>query len=163
VTEEDARLALLKTELGAVDNSIRSLDSIIFQIKGWCVTAVLAIGGFAVSTHTPALTFLGLAAILGFYLLNCQFKAIQRAFINRNQEIDTELKRVGIMQFLQGAGSLEIVGTAIPEFTLPGITFSSRARSFISRTWREARLPNTFTLYIFLFLCLAVEAIIVYA
>jgi hypothetical protein len=34
MTEEDARLALLKTELDTAANSIRNMDSIIFQIKG---------------------------------------------------------------------------------------------------------------------------------
>ena len=38
MTEEDARLALLQTELNAIQNAITGLDVIIFQIKGWCVT-----------------------------------------------------------------------------------------------------------------------------
>jgi hypothetical protein len=162
MTEEDARLALLKVELDAVENSIRSMDSIAFQIKGWCVTAALAIGGFAISTHTPALTLIGLVAIIGFYFINCQFKAIQRAFFRRNGEIDAELKSVGIMRFLQGGGSFEVVGTAIPEFSLSGDRYWQKAGSFLLSIWHEARMPNTFTLYLFLFLCLSVEAIIVY-
>jgi hypothetical protein len=123
----------------------------------------LAIGGFAASTHTPALALIGLAAVVGFYLLDCQFKAIQRAFIRRNHEIDAELKSVGIMQFLRGAGNFEVVGTAVPDFALPGLKYRQKIRFFLLGIWHEARMPNTFTLYIFLVFCLAVEAIIIAA
>lgn len=47
--EEEARLALLQTELNSIQNSIRGLDATTFQIKGWCVTTCLAVGGFAVA------------------------------------------------------------------------------------------------------------------
>jgi hypothetical protein len=77
VTEEDARLVLLQTELSGIQNAIRDLDKITFQIKGWCVTVSLAIGGFAVAYHQPALLIVGAGAVIGFYLVNCQFKMIQ--------------------------------------------------------------------------------------
>jgi hypothetical protein len=88
VTEEDAKLTLLQTELNGIQAAIRSLDAIDFQIKGWCVTTGLAIGGFAVAYKKPALLLVGMAAVIGFYLVNCQFKSIQRAFIRRNSRID---------------------------------------------------------------------------
>lgn len=86
MTEEDARLVLLQTELGSIQSGIRGLDTITFQIKGWCVTASLAIGGFAVAYHKPALLIVGAGAVVGFYLVTCQFKLIQRAFIKRNRQ-----------------------------------------------------------------------------
>jgi hypothetical protein len=52
MTEEEARLELLKTELNAVQSCIQSFETIVFQIKGWCVTAALAIGGFAISSKS---------------------------------------------------------------------------------------------------------------
>jgi hypothetical protein len=163
MTEEEARLELLKTELNAVQSSIQSLDTIVFQIKGWCVTAALAIGGFAVSSHAPALTLVGLAAVLGFFLVNCQFKTIQRKFIRRNAALASELSSVGIMQVLKGAGTLEITGAAVPEFRhTAGVPFGERVRSSFSEIGNEALLPNTFTLYLFLFACLALEAIILF-
>jgi hypothetical protein len=162
-TEEQARLELLKVELQGVQSSIQSLDGIVFQIKGWCVSAALAIGGFAVSTHTPALTLIGLVAIIGFFFINCQFKAIQRAFIRRGNAIDSELKAVGIAAFLRGAGNFDIVGTAIPDFASLGSSYSERIRFAFSGIWHEARLANTFTLYLFLFATLATEAIILFA
>jgi hypothetical protein len=162
MTEEDARLELLKTELNAVHSSIQSLDTIVFQIKGWCVTAVLTIGGFAVSNHIPALTLIGIVAVAGFFLVNCQFKMIQRAFIRRNKALADELRGVGIMPVLKGAGTLEIVGAAVPDFSRPGVSFLEKVRSALSGIWYEASLPNTFSLYLFLFACMTIEAIILF-
>ena len=96
----------MKTEINAIQSSIQNADTIIFQIKGWCVTAALAIGGFAVSSHTPALTLIGIIAVIGIFLVNCQYKTIQRAFIRRNNALATEIKNLEIMQFLKGAWTL---------------------------------------------------------
>jgi|ERR1700722_12469089 hypothetical protein len=162
ITQEEARLELLKIELQGVQSSIQNLDGIIFQIKGWCVTAALAIGGFAVSTHTPGLTLVGLIAIIGFFFINAQFKVIQRAFIKRGGALDAELKSVGIMRVLKGGGNFEIVGTAIPSLARPGSTYLEKIRFVLAEIWHEARLANTFSLYLFLFVALAVEAIILF-
>ena len=64
--EEEARLALLQTELNAIQASLRNYDSILLQVKGWCVTTALAVGGFAIAYHKPALIFVGIGAVLGF-------------------------------------------------------------------------------------------------
>jgi hypothetical protein len=152
MTEEDARLALLQSELNAIQNSIISFDTITFQIKGWCVTAALAIGGFAVVYHKPVLILIGLAAVTGFSVLNCQFKVLQRIFIRRYQALDSELKNIGIMEFLKGRGSIDITGTFVPNFNY----------NFFSALWREARQPNTFTLHAFVLVCLIAEAIILF-
>jgi hypothetical protein len=159
MTEEDAKLALLQTELNGVQNSIRSLDAIDFQIKGWCVTTGLAIGGFAVAYKKPVLLLVGMAAVIGFYLVNCQFKGIQRAFIRRNSRIDSELKKAGIMHFLSDSSSLDVVGTSIPEWRMGGTSWRSRARNEIEQIMLEAKLPNTFSLYLFIFVCLLAEAL----
>ncbi len=163
MTEEEARLELLKTELNAIQSSIQSLDTIVFQIKGWCVTVVLAVGGFAVSSRAPGLTLVGMAAVIGFFLLNCQFKTIQRKFINRNAALAAEIGSIGIMQVLKGAGTLKITGAAIPEFRrTTGLPFGGWIRSVFSELGYEARLANTFSLYLFLLACLSLEAIILF-
>jgi hypothetical protein len=161
VTEEDARLALLQTEINAVQNSINALDTITFQIKGWCVTAALAIGGFAVAYHKPALLIVGAGAVVGFYLMNCQFKMIQRAFINRNKALDSELKSTGLMEVLRGAGNLSIVGIVVPRSEISRIASSKRVWILqeLPALLYEASLPNTFSLYLFIMVCLGVEAI----
>lgn len=163
MTEEEARLELLKTELNAVQSSIQNFETIVFQIKGWCVTVVLAIGGFAISSHAPALTLVGIVAAIGFFLLNCQFKAIQRKFIKRNNELFSELSSVGIMQVLKGAGTLQITGAAIPEFRrTPARPFGVWIRSAFAEIGYEAGLANTFSLYLFLLACLVLEATILF-
>jgi hypothetical protein len=66
MTEEDARLSLLVTELNTVQAAIRALDTIDFQIKGWSVTASLAIGGYAIAYHRLALIIVGIGSLQGF-------------------------------------------------------------------------------------------------
>jgi hypothetical protein len=163
MTEEDARLALLQTELTAIQSAIRALDGIDFQIKGWCVTTGLAVGGFAVAYKKPTLLLVGMVAVIGFFLVNCQFKGVQRAFIRRNNQIDSELRRTGIMQFLNGNGNLEVMGTSRPAWrgTMPQ-PWRTRARNEIEQVIAEARFPNTFGLYLFILLCLAAEAVILF-
>ncbi len=125
MTEEDARLVLLQAELNAIQSAIRNLDTTMFQIKGWCVTAALAIGGFAVAYHKPSLLIVGIGAVIGFYLVDCQFKLVQRRFITRNRILDAELRATGVMQVLKGAGNIDIVGTAVfPGATLRGALYS---------------------------------------
>lgn len=157
MTEEDARLALLQTELNALQSAIRGMDSTMFQIKGWCVTAALAIGGFAVAYHKAALLVVGAGAVVGFYLVDCQFKMVQRVFIKRNQELDAELKNVGIMQVLKGAGNITIVGTASPQWSFSQGSYIERIKRHFPALWSEALSPNTFSLYLFILVCLVVE------
>jgi hypothetical protein len=160
MTEAEARLALLQTELTGLQEAIRGLDNTMFQIKGWCVTASLAIGGFAVANHRPALLIVGIGAVIGFYLVNCQFKMTQRAFMDRNLALDEELKTAGIMAVIKGAGDLEIVGTAIPGFKGGGLGYSERIAVSSAALLREARTPNTISLYLFIVICLLIELII---
>ena len=164
MTEEDARLALLQTELEGIQNSIRALDTIDFQIKGWCVTTGLAVGGFAVAYRKPALLFMGMTAVVGFYLVNCQFKSIQRAFIRQNNRIHSELEKTGIMQFLGGSGHVDVFGTSKPQWhnSYAGSSWAARMRSEISRVMYEGVLPNTFSLYLFIFVCLVAESLILF-
>src|SRR5579862_3193540 len=136
--EEDARLALLQTELNNLQSAIRNMDSIILQIRGWCVTAALAIGGFAVTYNKPALLVIGEGAIAGFFLMNCQFRMFLTAVNGRNEAIDLELKKVGVMQFLKATGTLEIVGTAIWGYGhLADVPFGEKIRRNLPDFWRE--------------------------
>lgn len=162
LTEEEARLALLQSELTGVQESIRDLDKTMFQIKGWCVTTSLAIGGFAVAYHRPALLIIGCGSVIGFYLVNCQSKLIQRLYITRNQQLDAELKDVGIMQVLKGAGTFDIVGTAVPGFRDTHLGYGRKILHNLPQFWREAQMPGVFSLYLFILVCLVLEAIILF-
>jgi hypothetical protein len=163
VEEEDARLALLQTELGTVQNAIRNLDATILQIKGWCVTASLAIGGFAITSHRAALVLVGEAAVLGFFMINCQFRAFQRDFMNRNLKIDTELRRTGIMEFLRGRGTFEVMGTAATGDGVRADGAMSKFRSAWPRIWFEICRASNYSIYAFLAACLLVEGAILSA
>lgn len=160
MNEEEVRLALLQTELGSIQNYISSFESIIFQIKSWCVTTSLAVGGFAIAYHIPALILIGEGAVLGFFLINCQFKMYQHHFIVRNDDIDSELKNTGIMEVLKGAGGIDIVGTSISGFSTAHLSISRRVRRRLPDFLHEARVINTFSLYLFITLCFMVEVII---
>jgi hypothetical protein len=160
MTEEDARLSLLATELTTIQTTIRALDAIDFQIKGWSVTASLAIGGVALTYHRPALIIVGIGALIGFFLLNCQNKYIQRNFINRNYEIDSALKSMGVMPFLNGAGAVQVLGTAAPDWKISKGGKLRFERWTYSGILREARLPMTYSPYLFILACLIAEAII---
>jgi hypothetical protein len=161
MTEEDARLALLQAELSSVESSIRSLDAIDFQIKGWCVTASLAIGGFAVAYHKAALIVVAVGAVIGFFLVNSQFKRVQRVFIRRNRALDAELKTFGIMEVLAGRGSLQITGAAAPQWrTRPVGSWWDGLKYEVAVVLHEGRQPNTFGLYLFILVCLIIEGII---
>jgi hypothetical protein len=105
-----ARLALLQTELGSIETAIRSFDTIGFQIKGWAVTAGLAIGGFAITEHKRTLLIVGFVATIGFWLVDCQFKSIQRPFISRNRVLVEQLRQSGITGFLSSQGDVKALG-----------------------------------------------------
>jgi hypothetical protein len=159
VTEEDARLSLLIAELGAIQTAIRSFDTIDFQIKGWCVTASLAIGGVAVAYRRPELLLVGAAAVLGFFLLDCQFKQIQRVFIDRNHSIDKALRAGSVVRFLEREDGMVVTGTAIPVWQmLPRGSKLRFERNLLRAIFQEARLPNTYSLYLLIALCLTAEA-----
>ena len=166
MTEEEARLALLQSELNALEGGIRGLDSIVFQVNGWCVTVSLAIGGVALASNHADLLIVGVVAVLGFFLINCQFKTFQRAMINRKNEIEDDLTKTGLMEWLKGKGDLKdkrpVVGTANPRLDgkrLSEVPFGEMLRAI----GREARLTHTFGLYLFIFSGLAIEAVILYA
>jgi len=158
--EEEVRLALLQTELSSIQNSIRSFETIIFQIKGWCVTTSLAVGGFAIVNHIPALILIGEGAVLGFFLINCQFKMYQHRFLVRNDRIDSELKDTGIMEVLKGAGNIDIVGTTAVGLSSGSLSISARVRRRLPDFLHEAQIINTFSLYVFITFCYTIEAII---
>jgi hypothetical protein len=158
--EEDARLALLIAELGAIQSQIQAADSRIFQIKGWCVTTSLAIGGFAAAYHRPSLLIVGAGSVLGFYLINCQFRYYWRLADEHNRTIDAELKRAGIMTVLKGKAKFEVVGTGTVRTLAFKASAGGRTRRYTQRLLHEAFLPNTFGLYVFILFCFTLEALV---
>jgi hypothetical protein len=66
------------------------------------------------------------------------------------------------MDVLKGAGNFDIVGTAIPGFKGSGLGYSQRIAVVLPAFIRVARTPNTFSIYLFIVLCLLVEMIILF-
>ncbi len=120
----------------------------------------LAIGGFAVAYHRPALLLVGVGAVISFFLIDCQYKLIQRAFINRNNELDAELKTTGIVAVLEGQGTIDIVGTATIEWPSAHDSYYRRVSGYLASLWPEARSPSTAGLYVFITICLLVELLV---
>lgn len=97
--ELDARFELMRLELTELQNTIRSYDSILFQVKGWCVTIGVAVAGFAVTSGHRSLLGLAAAVVAGFYVADAYYKSIQRVFIERNRSLARSLSG-GITQAL---------------------------------------------------------------
>jgi hypothetical protein len=161
MTEEDVRLALLLAELNTVQNQLRNRDSQIFQIKGWCVTTSLAVSGFAIAYHRPELLAVGAGTVLGFYLLDCQFRYYWRRADRHNRALDAHLKRIGLMNAVQGNGEINIVGTAAEHLSEASPITGNRFQQYSGRIAHEAVRPATFAIYLFILICLGLEAIFI--
>ena len=82
--EAEARFELLKGEIEAVRSGIRSLDEVLVQVKSWCVTVTSAVAVAAVTVDVPAILWVGVGAAIVFWLVEAQFKSVQRTFIERD-------------------------------------------------------------------------------
>jgi hypothetical protein len=159
MTDEDVRLTLLQTQLNGLQSTIRSLDTIIVQIKGWCITVSLAIGGFAVGQRRPALLAVGVAAVAGFYILTCQAKVVQRFFLDENEHLNNEVKDLGITEVLAGRGITPITGTTVLSWNGDKSYLRMMIHNF-KRFRAAAAHPDTYTLYLFIIACFIIAAIV---
>ena len=83
----DVKVQLLMVELQAIQGGIQSMDSIMFKIKGWCITVAAAAIGLAINSNRPSLILVGIGITLAFWFVDAYFKAIQRVYIRRDIEI----------------------------------------------------------------------------
>jgi len=146
--EAKARFELLKQELDHVDSGIRGFDSILFQVKGWCVTATVAIAGVALTTRQVAVLVIALGAIGGFWLMDGLYKAMQRLFIDRNREIEQALSEGTLAEVLR-SGRLRIPGLA-GQFGAAATTTPDTVKRRFSGLLRELRGPLLYGLYLML-------------
>jgi hypothetical protein len=151
MTPSEAIMELLKLELQAIQSGIRGLDTILFQIKGWCVTVTVAIAGFALANDRAKLLFLGLAVVVAFWLVDAHYKSVQRVFINRDREIQSKLEGKDPLVVLESY-TLKVPGLA-PGFAFKG---SSEIRGLV----REALNLITAGLYVLVAAALGIEALI---
>jgi hypothetical protein len=144
-----AKFELLKLELQSIQAGIRGMDTIMFQIKGWCVTVAVATAGFALTSSHIELVAVGGAAVVGFWLVDAHYKSIQRVFIDRNNRIEE------IVAGQDPITALNMGHLRVPElgFCFRGSDQSSywkNLKNEFGRLWREARIPLTFGLYLFI-------------
>jgi hypothetical protein len=165
--ETAARFDLLKIELATIQGGIRGIDSILFQVKGWCVTVCVAVAGVALSQKSAVLTAVAGAAVVGFWLVDAHYKSLQRVFITRDNAIEDALKEVGPLAALR-SGSLRVPATASRFRDHPDRQYNPQATRLDQKVkiemrllWAEARLPLTFGLYVVLGLLLGSLALVI--
>jgi hypothetical protein len=103
----------------------------------------------------------GAGAVLGFYLINCQFRYYWRLADRHNRALDAYLKRVGVMKVIKGAGDIDIVGTTAVRLSEKEPITGGRLYRYSRRIAYEATLANTFAIYLFILICLGLEAIFI--
>jgi hypothetical protein len=144
--ETSAQLELLKVELASIQGGIRGLDTILFQIKGWCVTTCVAVAGVALAAKSPELLLAAVGAIIGFWLVDAHYKPVQRVFIERDAHIEVRLKGRKPIEVLR-SGDLTVPGLASGFQWSGGSTLRSSLAAHFKRLWREAKIPMGFSFY----------------
>jgi hypothetical protein len=160
--ETSAQLELLKVELASIQGGIRGLDTILFQIKGWCVTICVAVAGVALATKSPELLLVAAGAIIGFWLVDAHYKAVQRVFIERDTHIEVCLKGRKPIEVLR-SGDLTVPGLASGFQFSGGFTLRSSLVPHFTRLWREAKVPMGFSFYAVLTVLLSALGVILLA
>ncbi len=160
IDEADIRLDLLKSELSSLESGIRAFDSISFQVKGWCVTATVALTGFAVSGH-KRLLLVAVFAVIGFWLVDSQNRQIQRAFLQRNGQLRRTLASDVTTPLQPGTPILSSgVPSVVIDLTPPGSSTFKRLISYTRSVLHEGLLAHTLGLYLFLLVALGVSAVL---
>lgn len=84
---------LLMKEIDILQNSIRSYDTILFQIKGWAITIFSGFVYFVAKEKEPIYLAFAAAAVVLFWALDSTYKSFQRGFIIRFNKIEHVLRR----------------------------------------------------------------------
>ena len=90
---DDLRFELLKHELSTIDEGVRTYDSMLTQIKGWSITAALAVSGTALALSNGRLVLLGIASTLAFLWIDAHHKTHERILIEGRARIEEILRK----------------------------------------------------------------------
>jgi hypothetical protein len=95
--------ALLEKGFEQIQKHILQLDEILFKIKASAVTVWVALMGWSITAKEAALVSLGAFVIIGFWLLEAQFKGVQiqykkisrklMDFVNDNADFDEQFSQ----------------------------------------------------------------------
>jgi hypothetical protein len=152
--EMSGRLDLVRLEVEQLQASIRASDSIMFQIKGWAVTAAVSTAGVSLTLGKPGVALLGICACIAFSVIEAHRKAVQRRAILRSLEIERVLTSRPLAEAVDP--KLGICGPqiAISRTTAPPDT------SRWSRVGLELVRPSVVAIYAGLILLLGLVAIL---
>ena len=145
----DVKVQLLMAELQAIQGGIQSMDSIMFKIKGWCITVAAAAVGLAINSKLPSLILVGVGITFAFWFMDAYFKAIQRVYIRRDIEISRAF--AGKDPIIVLSGRLDAGGIWVPDlarrFQTPANGRGKVYKVESKRTLEEATKPVVFLLY----------------
>jgi len=150
----DYKFELLKFELNSLQQGIRNYDSILFIIKGWAITMFSAVVLFSAQVEKPTYLILCVVSTLLFWMLDAVFKAIQKAYTLRYNEIE---------KFLQSDKfNKALAERSLDGFVTPDIAsgFSRGIKFEISQIYRSARIYSTAMLYISILILTLIIAVI---
>lgn len=137
--ELNSRFELVRLELTELQNTVRAYDTILFQVKGWCVTINVAVAGFAVTSGHRALLGLAAAVVVAFYMADAYYKSIQRSFIERSRSLG---------QSLNGGVKEALMSPDLGVWLLGSDEFWSGRLSNWRRLLRAGRQANVYGMYL---------------
>lgn len=148
-----ARLELVRLEIEQHQQAIRTLDTIMFQIKGWAVTVGLASAGLTLTLQRSAIAVLAIFATVAFLAIDAQRKSVQRRSIDRCLEIERVLMSSSLVDALQPQS-----GLVVPQLThtFSGPKHGSRSPRFM----RELARPPVFAIYVGVIVVLGLVALV---
>jgi hypothetical protein len=136
------KLTILFKEWDYLQAHIGRLDTMIFNIRQWCITIFAALLAASATLRMPALMLGCLFPILLFWLIDGTWKSIQRNYILRTREIEAFLASKDFEQACE-------IGS-FGGFASPAISSRFGAGSFFERLYavgREMRLRNVLLMY----------------
>jgi hypothetical protein len=86
------RADVIKHEMDAVQEGIRTYGKVQFTIKGWAITVFTGVLAFALENDKPMLFPLCVIAVVLFWILDSIFKSIQTVYIKRATTIEMDLR-----------------------------------------------------------------------
>jgi hypothetical protein len=139
--EFDYKFDLLKQEIDAAQQGIRTYDNILFVIKGWAITIFAAFVVFATQADEPRYILLCLLSVMMFWLIDVTFKIIQRIYRARYVQIEKYLQ--------SDEFSLATKERSFKDFRIPDLDSGFHVRrEYLQEILRATLTPNTSIPYV---------------
>jgi hypothetical protein len=136
----DYKLEILMKEWDYVQSHIGRLDSIIFNIRGWAISAFTAMIAISATQKIPNLMLLAMLPVLMFWFIDALHKNFQLNFILRGREIETYLASNALLDDAKWQSGISI--------TAPDLSGSFRKRPFFDRVRRVLKAATLWNVWI---------------